>query len=278
MDEIKVGVATTLTAPVGASNIKIYHEWENEIVVDANASTDYTFTPDSIGVHKVVWVDADGIQLAKEFYSVITPLIDSDTFFAARPELSAFSDQFSERERITRMKIENYTNQRFGPYIDKSLTIQGDDGDTLVLPMRVITLTSVVDNYGEDLTSLVMVGPNNDEILQYRPAFRGAGWEYDTKRDISWNGHELFSHRKDFLITGNWGWEYVPTEVAQAATILLEDDLSGSEATSLRQQGVQEAQLGDFRLKIDGDKWGTTGNATADTLLGGFISYGIELI
>ena len=281
MKEIQVSKATILIAPDNAASIKVYHEWQNELVASYTlgvGETSYSFTPDSIGVYKAVWSDSGASEIQKDFYASYVPVVSSSEFFANYEDLEDFDDLYVSAERTVRYIIENYTGQRFGPYVDKSLVVQGDGGDSLVLPLRIMALTSVVDSWGEDVTDFMMIGPNHDEIIQYQPEFRPGGWDFDTKRDIFSYGSEIFSHRKDFTITGDFGWEYVPPEVTQAAMLLVQDALGGTEVAELRKQGVIEAQLGDFRVKLNADQWGTTGNVQADSLLGRFINYGIELI
>lgn len=276
MKEIHVGKAKTFMAPAGATGASVYHEWESETLVTGTtfSAGSLTFTPDSIGVYKIVWTGTTSV----DHYASVAPLVGSSEFFTNRPELESFEEKFAESERVARFIIERYTGQRFGPYVEKTLTLQGDGGDSLVLPLRLTSLTSIIDNYGYDLTDFVQVSHSNDEIIQNRAAHRISSYDFDTKRDISSYGTERFPESKDFTITGNWGWEYVPPEVSQAAFMLISDSIAGEDAFELRKKGVYEAQLGDFSLKLNADQWGTTGNIQADLLLSNHINYGIELI
>lgn len=269
MTEIEVGEEVTLTAPAGATSVDIFHEWESE-TPEGNYSVTAgvaTFTPSSIGVHKFVW-DTGKIEHRVAVVRLVAP--DAGLTGA---ELEAFI----ANERLARFIIEGYTGQKFGPYHEKELTLQGDDGDSLVLPLRLTSFTSIIDNDGIDITEQLQVSHSNDEIIQGKPGYRGGAYDFDTKRDISAWSYDIFSHRKDFSITGNWGWEYVPPEVSQAAELLIAS-FSGGEVAEMRASGIYEAQLGDFSLKLNADQWGTTGNVQADQLLSRYISYGIELI
>lgn len=261
MQEIKVGTEQSLSAPVGATSVTVTHEWGGR-----RRPTITGFTPDSIGVHKVFWNTGE-----TEFYDAYVELVTKAEFIADFPAWAAITDaQFASLERVTRRIIQNYTGQKFGPYVAKSQTLQGDGGDSLSLPVRITSLTSVLNNYGDDITDRVEISFSNDKILQRQPAFRG-GWYFDPKRDVTENEYELFHQNFNFTVTGNWGWDYVPVEVSEAAKILFNEALDTSGPNALRKQGVFEAELGDFRLRLNADQWGTTGNAQADNLLSAYV-------
>lgn len=54
--------------------------------------------------------------------------------------------------------------------------------------------------------------------------------------------------------------------------------MTGDDIAEMRQKGVLEVELGDFRVKMNADQWGTTGNATADNLLANYVNFGIGLV
>jgi len=285
MEEIYVGVQKSYSVPVGATTVTITHEWGDVLVEDAAVTGTYNYTTDSIGVHKFVWKDGDDNVVSTAFYSSVVQLISSEDFFAQFPEYeAAYSGSFARLERIARNTIQNYTGQRFGPYVNKSLELQGDGGDSLQLPVRITALSSVLNNFGHDITEMVEICPNDDSIIQRAPRFRGPyyfdndDYVYGNTRERLWEWYELFDDKYSFTVTGSFGYEYVPTEVSDAATILLADQMTGSDVAEARKQGVTELELGDFRVKMNADQWGTTGNAAADNLLSGFVNFGIGLV
>ncbi len=262
MNEIELGVEQDLTAPSGATTVVVTHEWG-----DVVTSTVTGFTPDSIGVHKVVWNTGE-----KEFYDCVEYLATQAEFIDEYPQYATVdSGQYIRLERITRRIIQNYTGQKFGPYIGKTQTLQGDGGDSLVVPVRIISITSVQNNYGDDITEYVEIASGNNQILIREPTYRGG--YYEVKRDVTTSNFDLFSDRFNYVIEGDWGWEYVPIEVGEAAKILMSDALNTGGPSDLRRQGVFEAQLGDFSLRLNADQWGTTGNTQADNLLADHVDF-----
>lgn len=285
MEEVYVGVEKTYEVPAGAETLTVTHEWGDVVVNNEAVAVDFAYTTDSIGTYKFVWKDGDGNVVSTAFYSSVVQLISSEDFFTQYPEHEgAFQSSFSMLERIVRNRIQNYTGQRFGPYVNKSLELQGDGGDSLQLPVRVTALSSVLNNYGHDITEMVEICPNDDSIIQRAPRFRGPyyydneNYVYGRAREKLWEWHELFDDRYSFTIVGNFGYEYVPTEVSDSAMLLLVDQMTGDDIAEMRQKGVLEVELGDFRVKMNADQWGTTGNATADNLLANYVNFGIGLV
>src|SRR5690606_5269525 len=114
----------------------------------------------------VVFFDDEDAPINTSFYSSIVPLISWEQFSDEYEEAGLVEDDFPKIERQVRSLIQNYTNQKFGPYVDKTLEIQGDGGDSLELPLRILALKSIKNNYGDELIDLVEVYPNEPTILQ----------------------------------------------------------------------------------------------------------------
>lgn len=285
MQEIKVSTSKTYIVPTDAVSLTITHEW-GDVIVDAAvvvpAST-YSFTPDSIGVHEFKWRDAADSVVSTEHYSCYMPVVTSSEFFNENELLEAYSDDFAKIERLVRLMIQNYTGQRFGPYVGKTMVVEGDGGDSLELPVRIVALTGVLNNFGDDITELVQISPGSPDLLIKNSRFAGAYYHYlndgyDVKRDIFWDRMNLFSRKYIFTVSGDWGWAYVPQEVSEAAKLLVQEFLGEDDIAEMRRKGVFETQLGDFSLRLNADQWGSTGNTAADNLLGAYVNMGIGLI
>lgn len=283
MKEIRVNSPKLLTVPTGATNLVVVHEWGD--IVETSAVTEgetYSFTPDSIGVHEFTWLNSLGQTVQMEHHSSYLPLVEASDFFADHELLEEYTDDFKKIERIVRLLIQNYTGQLFGPYVNKSLEIQGDGGDFLYLPVRIMALTSVLNGYGDDSSELLEISPNESTILQRVSRFNRAAYGssdlHDVKRDISWDRYEAFSPRHTYSITGDWGWRYVPMEVSEASKLLISEILGDDDILELKRKGVFEAQLGDFKLRLNADMWGTTGNVAADNLLSPYVLLGIGIV
>jgi hypothetical protein len=276
MKELVVGKPASLLVPDGATDLVITHEWGDVVLPSTAVSETYTFTPDSIGVYKIEW-QAGGSTIKTDFRHGYVPLISAVDFFADYPDLEAFEEYFPMFERIVRGIIQNYTGQQFGPYVNKSLEIQGDGGDALALPVRVVALTSVGNSYGDDISELLAVSVNEPSHIIGSSRFSGSAY-YEPKRDIWQPSHNLFSVDQNYTLTGTFGWEYVPIEVSDAAALLISDIMGSDDVAEMRRKGVFEAQIGDFSYRTNADQWGTTGNTMADNLLAGYTTIGFGLI
>jgi hypothetical protein len=95
---------------------------------------------------------------------------------------------------------------------------------------------------------------------------------------VSITDENFFDSANIFTVGGSFGWEYVPVDVSMAAGILLDSGFTGSETAELRSEGAYEIQIGDFRLKLNADQFGTVGNARADLLLSGYVNFGLGLV
>lgn len=277
MKEIKVGKPKGLVVPLDVDNVEVTHEWGDVVTTASGLVPEdiWTFTPDSIGVHKITWRDGT-TALKTEFYSAFVPLITATEFFLEHEDLQDFEEFFPALERTVRGIVQNYTGQKFGPYVNKSLDIQGDGGDALILPVRVVALSSVGNTLGDDLTDMIMVSPNEPSHLLKLNRFSGSNY-YEPKRDL-WSTQNMFGIEHTFTITGTFGWEFVPIEVSDAASVLIADIMGSDDVAEMRRKGVFEAQIGDFSMRLNADQWGTTGNTVADNLLAGYTTIGFGLI
>ncbi len=278
MKENQLGKEKTIIVPAACNAVSVVHEWGDQVASTTGLTpgNSYSFTPDSIGVHKYIWKNGTAV-VSTEFFQAFVPIITSSEFFGENNDLSAFEDSFATIEKLIRHKIQNYTGQRFGPYVNKSMEINGDGGDSIFLPVRITELISVLNDFGDDITPLCIVDPNESSFIQLAPRFSDSLF-FETKRDIMWKSFELFNERTVFTITGNWGWEYVPTEVVEAVKLLIIQGLGGDEVLDMRNRGVTRTELGDFKLFINTDQWGSTGNAQSDNLLAPYVNIGIGLV
>lgn len=275
MKEIQVNKQKAFLIPEGATAVQISHEW-GDVVAMATGLVEgeyFNFTPDSIGALHIIWKDGTSI-VKTEYYNVYMPLISAVDFFTAYPEHENEDDKFVNYERRVRSIVEMYTGQKFGPYVNKTIKLQGEGGQTLELGLRVRNLYAVSDSYGSDFTDYVEVAPGTSYFLQHRHAYR---YYNNIKADVSAEyNRDFFTHRLDFAITGDFGWPYVPADVSEAAAILLADEYTN--AGDLRKHGFNEAQLGDFSYKLNADQWGTTGNTQVDLMLAPYVQINLGLV
>lgn len=281
MQEIKLNKAKTYTVPDGANKLQIVHEWGDTVLADTTVSTDYTFTPNSIGVHKFVWKNGTTV-VSTVHYECIANLLTATEFFTDYPSLEVSGeDSFNALERRVRRLIQNFTQQKFGPYYNKTQTMEGQGGDSLELRYRLIRLIGVTDEVGTDYTEFSERSPNSEYFIQKKTESLGGRygrlyWDEDIKRDLTRDMYNQFSARHNFTIVGDWGWEYVPQDVTEAAMLLISDEMSG--VLDLRKHGFTEGQLGDFSYRLAAEGTTTTGNTQADALLAPYILMNIGLV
>jgi hypothetical protein len=277
MEEIKVGEEIELTAPItspAVDSLVIVHEWgTTRVQTGANLNK---WTPDSIGVHKLFFKAGTDVVSSPVFKEAYVPIINYDEFITDTPALSALSeDDFNLCEKEIRRIVQNYCGQKFGPYVGQTIEVQGDGGDSLVLPAPALALTSVQDSFGTELTHYVDISAGFNTSISTKPTYT-SHW-VDTKADVSFRMRDMFRETQVYVIEGDFGWEYVPSDVSAAARMLIADVFT-NELTGQIQMGVVETQLGDFKLKLNADRWGSTGNGKADNMLAGYVNFGIGLV
>jgi hypothetical protein len=278
MDEIYVNTAKNFTAPQTATTLTIIHELGDTVLSAAAVSSgSVTYTPLSIGTHKLLWKNGSTL-VSTEFYSVIQPLVTDLQFFNDYESLEeTYGDSFRQTERKVRLVIEKFVNQKFGPLLSKTVDVQGTGGSNLELPYRLLSLTSVQDQWGEELTEYVRVGGGTSWFLEYNSSLN---MYMDIKKDVSLEPYNFFRSNVTYSIEGDFGWEYVPVDVSEAAKLLISDNFNGT--SDLVKQGFRSAQLGDFAYSTAigkmGEQWATTGNSDADLLLSEYVVMGIGLV
>lgn len=274
MEEVKLGIEVELNPPMPSDALVIVHEWGTTTV---QTGVDYyKWVPTSIGVHKLFFKSGTDIVSSPIFKEAYVPIIDYDEFITNTPALNTLDESsFDLCEKEVRRIIQNYCGQKFGPYVGQTIEVQGDGGDSLVLPAPALALTSVTDSFGTELTHYVDISAGFNTSLSTKPTYT-SHWT-DTKADVSFRMRDMFRETQVYVIEGDFGWEYVPSDVSVAANVLIKDVFT-NDLTGQIQMGVVETQLGDFKLKLNADKWGTTGNAKADNLLAGYVNFGIGLV
>jgi hypothetical protein len=286
MKEIQLNKAKAYTVPAGVNKLQIVHEWGDIILADTTVSTNYSFTPTSIGVHKFIWKN-NSVVVQTDFYDSVLPLTTSSDFVEAYASLEAQADDtFITLERRIRRVIQSFTQQHFGPFNNKTQTLEGQGGDTLGLRYRLRSLTSVIDEVGTDYTAFVERSPNTEYFIQKKSdsIVYGGRWgtlyyNEDVRKDITRSSYNTFSIRHNYTVVGDWGWEYVPQDVSEASMLLIADEMTG--LGDLNNYGFNESKLGDFQFRMANttrDFTPTTGNGQADALLAPYILMEIGLV
>lgn len=202
---------------------------------------------------------------AKTFVEVVTPYVTLDEIRDALGTMPPLTDPELKRvERRIRGVVDNYTGQNFGKFTG-SYRIQAFGEENLQLPARLVNLTAVA-------------GANYTDIARY--GTRGDGWylgnavdlysdgSYTSNGVISYPGSYRTNPWRDnvwYTITGDWGYEDVPTNVKEAMLILIEDAICPD--SEYRDRYIDSVKTADYQYMYTSNAFRGTGSVIADQLL-----------
>lgn len=196
-----------------------------------------------------------------QYVSIVTPYALPDEIRSFAPGMeSADIDDLKEVERTVRGVIDAYCHQTFDYERGKTYQAYGRNAATLVLPKRLIRLTSVYQGL-TNLSNYVQAHPGSHYTL---------GRTYPAnaiKADVNdlFTSRRFFSENTAFSVTGDWGWEYVPSEVNQAAKLIIKARFCDEDA--YRERWIDNIRNADWRMEFLRTGNHTTGSADADALL-----------
>lgn len=305
MQEFYVDTANTLTLDVYVNNtladpdagvvVDIINVDTGTIVVsgapttnDAVGKYSYVLSPpvtNDTGFYVARWhYDVQGVAYSPATsFTVSVPYVTLEDF-TNYPSLADKSNEVLwEMERIVRYVIDSFCGQTFQYKLDRSLTVHGKDSNWLVLPERLWNLDSVkvgvdyvdtADIEGHDITELVY--RDLDDFWRIR---RRNYYSFnEIKRDVEGEFRRMryFGENKIYVVTGDWGWEYVPGEVNQAARLLV--DYYFCKDATYRDKWIDNIRSADWRIEYDRTGSETTGSANADMMLANFKNPGMVVI
>lgn len=196
-------------------------------------------------------------------------------------ELNEYSDyELIVMERLISRIIDTYCGQSFAAEVNKTKTVVGDGSDYLILPGRLWDLSSVtiLDDYneirrdgdgnvvafnevGRDVTNYIVLDSDNPWRLRNKRTEK-----YVAMNEIS--TRSFFRNGVTYAVRGNWGHQYVPAKVSEAAALLVK--LYFYDDATYRDRYIHEIQAGNWRMKFRSTGDETTGSANADILLSSY--------
>lgn len=230
------------------------------------------------GTYTVTWTyTMDGFEFnPTEQLRVVSPYVTLPEMLDM-PELAGLdSKTLFAMERLVAGIVDVYTNQTFNRENGLSVTVLGQSSEQLALPRRIISLArvSVLDYPGDTdpypITEYVTFDPDNPWMLRRRV-------DIDSPRSLNPTvTYKFFRYPQLYQVNGDWGWEFVPEPVRQAARILVKEYFC--EDAKYRDKFIDNIRAGDWRMefKVTGDE--TTGSANADMLLTGYRNVGLAVI
>lgn len=217
-------------------------------------------------------------------FTTETPVIVTTPYVSVaevREMLGSDSVQFTDAqlkraERQIRGIINSYTGQSFGRAFGTRRVTGAGEGQ-LRLQERLISLESVT-------------GANIWQTGATSWAIRGDGW-YLGYAVPSASGDWVFTNvirdptdtylggfREDVVyeITGTWGYDQVPTDVKEAALLLIEKQLCPD--SEYRDRYIDNVRYADVRYEFHSKAFNGTGSITADQLLEPYRRFAMTVI
>jgi hypothetical protein len=257
-------------------------EW-GDVVVDEEVATrnsageySFTFSADNLnsyGKHKIIWKYREGgtFFYVNQYINVFAPYITESEFFDSYPE---FEDEYSEKfdgfERRIRTYIDTVCGQNFQSIQGKTLTYEGTDRETLSLGIRCTELTSVTEKPDTDITSEVEITVESKMFIRRLEQLIPVA----TQERIY--VQPRFSEDVFYIIEGNWGWDAIPSNITEAAALLIADLMSGDN-TQMR-KGISQLKMDQYSVTYGDGATTGTGNIEADVLLMDYMLYTMGLI
>ena len=296
MDDVKINTSKTLTLTLPSDptgnivSVSLYHELGSLVSGPTNA------TRSSAGVYTITYgQNASGIYILNssgkhradftytvsgtsytqsQYINAYIPYTDIDIFFGDHSELEAdYYDQFDKMQKKIRNIINTFCGQSFDYYPTKFMILQGTGKKTLHLPLPITTLTKVTVNIGDAdeqvLHDSTVATLNNIEKTREPHNFQSSYYLQFRKSYIDKTQNRIYESKfgkdDDFKIEGGFGWDYVPDNIIQAASLLLEDMMNND--SDFRRHGIKSIDMDILKYDIKDDFYESTGNIDADVLL-----------
>lgn len=303
MDNLKINNSKvfTLTLPEDPDSntvlVTVVHDLSNDIVLDSEPANRvsagvYTiqigtdnggiYLLNAGGVYAVEFsYSIDGFDYSQyQYINVYTPYTDSISFFEEYPELiDKFEDVFDKFDLRIRNVINTYCGQNFDYFPSKSIYVDGNNNKTLHLPLPVSALRKVTSNFGMEGAE-VLHDSSNSGLLKMEKVRQVGNFEssyyirYKTNSaefSTAWSGlttvsNNKFNSKNTYKIEGDFGWKYVPSNITQAANLLIADCMNDD--SEFRRHGIFDAKLDtNTQFVFKSSFYESTGNIDADVLL-----------
>ena len=250
---------------------------------------------------KIVWeyqVELNGNQEIVQHVShldVVTPYVDVTELMQdlnlgldqSDPNYKTYHELIMA-EKYARRIIDSYCGQSFSLYDDVQVA-WGAGTDILALPFKLAELHEL---YADDY--LLVDNINNINNWGYTPIISESGFGIrvnmqsmmdntiyvangqvpPTVNDVSYRG--VFKNGVRYRIQGKFGWDDVPENVEEAATLLVADYFSKD--SKWRNKYINRISTFDWNFEYFDDVFRGTGNLTVDQLLQPYVITGMVVI
>jgi hypothetical protein len=224
------------------------------------------------GLLTIVW-STTGFE-RKQRVEVVTPIVSLSQLKPLFDGEHKTDVELAELEQTVRVFIQAYTGQTFGYFVGtKSVTTKLGRA---VLPTRINSITGV--------TGGTLRASADGFTLYAVPTAQNVPSTIEALDDlIDGYSHVIYAPGNTarvvdatYAVTGEWGYDFVPDEVVEAA-LLLANDFSQNE-TIYRDKYLQSIKIQQDTITYHPGAFRGTGNARADLLLGKYKKPGMVII
>lgn len=201
---------------------------------------------------------------------VVTPIL-------TKAEIKAVWDTATDEEVVTIEKavrhiVQAYTGQKFGHWYG-SVTVKGSNSRALFSPTKILELTTV---NGVTATSHYALDPDGYVVRHYpwgvppvKADYHGlhmhTGGVIHDPNNVRW----AYWSDRSYELAGRFGWEEVPSQVKEAAKLLVNDYACAD--SQYRDRYLTSMTAADWRIQFHSGAFVRTGNVRADQLLSDFV-------
>lgn len=247
----------------------------------ATTGTTLTVTSPSTGKYKALvpmsMVSAEGqVRIEWSFALQSNPIVLSEEYVVVTPYApwsyfqgkAAYTD-YLECERVARKIIDWYCGQTFGK-IQAIYSVEGSDTNGLRMPRRLLSLTEVRWQDVYTNPNVITAPSPYDGWVEYTWELVANGWVLRTPRsrnrlDAAYPSKFSFKRNTSYNVEGIWGYSSVPTNVEEAAKIIIANLLCKDQ--KYRDKYLESIETGDWTIKFMEEAFDGTGSVTADQLL-----------
>lgn len=238
---------------------------------------------------KLVWeYEVEGEEVVKDHrINVVKPYADLTEaadilgfgFDQSDPNYRTFAD-LAAAERYARKMIENYTGQDFYLYNDTNV-VYATGSDVLPLPHKINAIHEV---YLNDILLIDNLNNINNWNMSVGISPSGFGLKVDRSDmldntvyvangmippSINDTFGGAFINGGSYKVSGQYGWDEVPSGVSLACIELMRDFFSKDK--EWRNKYIKSIQTFDWQFQYDTSSFSGTGNNYADQLLDGYV-------
>lgn len=308
MDEVKINTSKTVTLTLPSDpdsntvTATLYHEFGDTVSGPTTASRTsagvYSITYgqqnsgiyilNSGGRHRVdfTYTISGTSYTQSKYLNVFTPYITSLEFFLQYPHLEdEFGSKFDRAERQVKNIINTFTGQSFDCFLNKNITIIGNNAFNLRLPLPIFNLKKVIQDQNTSYEELIYDSSNSNisnlEKVKYQP------FNFNSTYYIRWKNtvveaentvytQNKFKSSKSYTILGDYGWQYVPENIEQASALLIADFFNDDSA--YRRHGIYAVDLDIVKFQTSDKFYESTGNIEADVLLMDYTNFIMDYV